>query len=245
MECPEESMAMKEIKWILFDCMETLVDLTDLPDFKEYALWTFLGSGAEHYWSGFKEFLEGYKNVRAAMLEKLPEHKEYELKDRLDRIVRNKLDNAGDNEINTVIGRLYENFWDNYVSRCYVRNEVKIVLQNLSRFMRFGVVSNFTVQNGIEELLKRNDIIKYFDFIVTSVNEGWRKPHPFIYQAALEQIQMPPDRILFVGDNFECDYQGPRKMGMRSLLLDRCGRYEQVRDKVKDFYELRRLFQKD
>ena len=48
---------MAAVKYIFFDCMETLVDLHELPSSSDYARWAFQGSGVEGYWRDFEDFL--------------------------------------------------------------------------------------------------------------------------------------------------------------------------------------------
>lgn len=229
---------MEQVKWIFFDCMETLVDLTELPTVREYALWAFDGSGTEHYWTGFEEFLDHYELARKSIGEELPKFKEYEMRERLAFVVRLKMGEGQFFNEETVTESLYQNYWVNYTARCFVQDEVKRILALLNPNFRLGVVSNFMVPGGVEELLKRNEIAHYFDFVITSITEGWKKPHPYIFQAALEKSGVVPQEVLFVGDDYVCDYTGPRKMGIRSVLLDRNSRYLDVRERISNLTEL-------
>jgi len=58
-----------------------------------------------------------------------------------------------------------------------------------------------------------------FKCIHTSVEHGYRKPHPSIYRAALDAAGVPAADVLFVGDNPDCDYHGPRSVGMQAVLV--------------------------
>ena len=64
----------------------------------------------------------------------------------------------------------------------------------------------------------------HVDVVLTSARVGYRKPHPEIYRAAIEAAGCEADRALFVGDSVEADVAGPRRAGMRAVLLDRAGR---------------------
>lgn len=50
---------------------------------------------------------------------------------------------------------------------------------------------------------------------------GLRKPHPEFYQSVCADLGLPPERVLWVGDDPENDGEGPRRAGLRSVLLDR------------------------
>ncbi|WHH59481.1 HAD family hydrolase [Petroclostridium sp. X23] len=232
---------MKNISWILFDCMETLVDLTELPGLKGYALWAYEGSGVEGLWDGFEDFYESYKYAIEVIANKLPQGKEYEVYERLQMVAGLKICNKDEQAVQKIADCLYKNFWDTYKSKCYVRNDVKEIITELTKKYNLGVVSNFMVSGGIEELLKTNGIYKYFDFIITSINEGWKKPHYNIYKAAIDKADVPLSKILFVGDDFKNDYITPKELGLRTVLLDRAEKYLHVKHRVTNFYMLRDL----
>ncbi len=226
------------IKYILFDCMETLIDLTELPTMRDYAFWAYNGSGAESLWGSFEDFYSDYIRARKSMEEKLPKYREYEI---LERFKLAAAFNAGSDAFLTpdeTAKMLYDNYWRNYVSKCYVKSDVMEVLPELSKKYHLGVVSNFMVENGIEELLLRNNIKYYFKFVVTSVKEGWRKPYNGIYNIAIEKTGVNKDYIMFIGDDYINDYKGPGSIGIKAVLLDRNNKYPQVDKRIRDFYQL-------
>lgn len=57
--------------------------------------------------------------------------------------------------------------------------------------------------------------------LVISSEVGYRKPHPSFYHAAAESLGLPPSRVLCVGDDPENDLHGPRRAGLKSILVDR------------------------
>jgi putative hydrolase of the HAD superfamily len=100
--------------------------------------------------------------------------------------------------------------------------------------LRIGLVSN-----GIRDLHEfvahhRLDV----DAIVDSRRHGRVKPHPTIFQAALEQLGVPPAEAVMVGDSLEEDVEGARALGMRALLVDREGRHPEVEERLADLYGL-------
>ena len=65
------------------------------------------------------------------------------------------------------------------------------------------------------------DLDGFVDTLVISAEVGHRKPSPHFYQAACASLDLPPDRVLCVGDDPENDVRGPERAGLRGLLLDR------------------------
>jgi putative hydrolase of the HAD superfamily len=100
--------------------------------------------------------------------------------------------------------------------------------------LRIGLVSN-----GIRDLHEfvghhRLDV----DAIVDSRRHGRVKPHPTIFQAALEQLGVAPAEAVMVGDSLEEDVEGARALGMRALLVDREGRHPEIEERLADLYGL-------
>jgi putative hydrolase of the HAD superfamily len=57
------------------------------------------------------------------------------------------------------------------------------------------------------------------DFLVTSAQVGYRKPHPTIYQFTMGLAGVNAEETVFVGDSLRADVLGPKRVGIRSILL--------------------------
>lgn len=227
---------MSRIKYIFFDCMETIIDLYELPSKSDYAYWAYQNSGVEGYWDGFEDFLKDYEAAKTYFDSTLAVNAEYDMVDRLKYVVdlNNKVKDGLKKE---VIVKLNDRFWNTYKSKCYVKKEVSETLERLSKHYKLAVISNFKVKDGIEELLELNHLRHIFDFIVTSINFGWGKPDIKIYQHALNLSNCLPEDIMFIGDDYENDYMIPRQLGMKALLLIKNKQYNTT-DYIKSFLEL-------
>jgi len=229
-------------KLILFDWMETLIDLVEIPGEKEYALWAFQGSGVEKYWQGENHFINEFRTVRKILNEKLPYHKEYGIQERFNLIVEMNRVNYEEKEKKEIVSKLVTNYWHTYKNKCFVSDEVISILKDLYEKYSLGVVSNFIVEHGIEELIAELGIQKYFKCIVTSINTGWRKPYPRIYNEALRKAGFSrKEKVIFIGDDYVNDYITPRKLGMKAFLYDRYERYLSLDDRFTSFFELPKI----
>ncbi len=56
---------------------------------------------------------------------------------------------------------------------------------------------------------------------VSSSDHGMMKPHPSIFRAALELMDVPPAAAMMVGDSVTHDIEGALRLGMRAALLHR------------------------
>jgi HAD superfamily hydrolase (TIGR01549 family) len=95
------------------------------------------------------------------------------------------------------------------------------------------------VSNGIRDLHAfvahhRLDV----DAIVDSRTHGWVKPHPTIFQAALDQLGVTPGEAAMVGDSIEEDIEGARALGLRAVLVDREDRHPEIEERLLDLYGL-------
>ena len=100
--------------------------------------------------------------------------------------------------------------------------------------LRIGLVSN-----GIRDLSEfvahhRLDV----DAAVGSRAHGRVKPHPTIFQAALELLGTTPQESVMVGDSLEEDVEGARALGMRAILIDRGNRHPETEERLTDLYGL-------
>lgn len=230
---------MSEIKCILFDCMETVVDVYKLPDIRMYAWFAYNGCGYEDLWDSFDAFVQEYNLAKDEMDKGRAKHEEYNLFDRFSFMVMQKLQDK--DKVEKVIAAISKNYWCNYIANCFVDSDVKAALADMHSRYRTGIVSNFMVDGGIEELLSIHGIDRYFDFVVTSIKVGWRKPHSGIYEEALKLADVSKDQILFVGDDYVCDYVGAIDFGFNAILLDKKNDKGGFGDSVKKVQSLREL----
>ncbi len=234
---------MTELRWIFFDCMETIIDVKKVPDQGMYASWAYCGSGLEKYWGDFTFFLEEYQEVSRILQDQFRPLEEFSLQERFKTMVARVFENAGRREIEKMVKILLGNYWKNYRENCFVEKELPELLAMLRKEFSLGVVSNFKKPGGIEELLSYFHIRSSFSFVVTSIGVGWQKPHPIIYLEALKRAGAEAEEVVFVGDNFSCDYCGPRRMGMKTVFLDRKNEYPGVSYRAQSLQELPRVIQ--
>lgn len=237
---------------LVFDCMETLVDMTEIPEPRDYALWTYEGSGVELLWESFDAFWEAYSNIKQNHHDQHGPHIEQDLMVRLTTLVEASIRQGRETPeslhgmtSDIVAAKLFDNFWSNYLQRCFVRDDVREVLELFkSHHYSMGVVSNFTVRGGVEEILERCGIDSYFQFVITSVQNAYRKPHPNLFYDVLRNCGCGAENVFYLGDDYECDYVGACGFGFKSFLLDRQNRYPEVENRVVSFVEFADLIVK-
>lgn len=86
------------------------------------------------------------------------------------------------------------------------------------RGLKLGLVSNaFDPGWLLRRDLERMDVAARLDVAVFSSEVGMRKPHPAIFERALGELGVAPERTLFVGDRLYEDVRGAADLGMKTV----------------------------
>jgi HAD superfamily hydrolase (TIGR01549 family) len=102
--------------------------------------------------------------------------------------------------------------------------EIAKAVRGLHASHPLGIVSNLWGQAQVfEDELRRCDIRDLFWPRVWSPQVGCLKPARRIFQAALDALNIPPERILYTGDTFLRDVVGARRMGMAAAWVNPAG----------------------
>jgi HAD superfamily hydrolase (TIGR01549 family) len=106
-----------------------------------------------------------------------------------------------------------------------------------SEDLRLTVVSN---ANGtLNALLARLGLARWFHCVLDSCDVGVEKPDPRLFEIALERSDAERDTTIHVGDLYHVDIVGARAAGLRGVLLDERGLYENADcPKVRSLAEL-------
>lgn len=95
------------------------------------------------------------------------------------------------------------------------------VLETLQRKdYKIGLITNSMMPMWMRDVeLKAYGILDFFDVRLTSGDVGYMKPHPEIFQRALQILDVQPQRSLFVGDRPANDIAGANAAGLISVLM--------------------------
>jgi putative hydrolase of the HAD superfamily len=86
------------------------------------------------------------------------------------------------------------------------------------RGLKTGLVSNTMEPRWLLlRDLEEQGLATRLDAVVFSSDVGIRKPRPEIFERALDELGVPADRALFVGDRVVADIRGARDVGMRTV----------------------------
>jgi len=73
--------------------------------------------------------------------------------------------------------------------------------------------------NGSADLSQCDLLNKYLSLTFTAADVGLPKPSPVGFIACAQVGDVPPNRVLYIGDSYECDVLGANNAGMISGML--------------------------
>jgi FMN phosphatase YigB (HAD superfamily) len=72
----------------------------------------------------------------------------------------------------------------------------------------------------IQAALRRVGLDSWLDKIFCFKNVGFQKPYPEFFQFILEDLNLPVDKAIMVGDNVETDVQGALANGLKAIWFN-------------------------
>ena len=81
--------------------------------------------------------------------------------------------------------------------------------------LKLGLLSDFPPEKKLEYL----GLADLWDAVLCSEASGRLKPDPRSFEGLARGMALPPERILYVGNNISYDIIGARKAGMRTALI--------------------------
>ena len=131
---------------------------------------------------------------------------------------------------------------DNYIE--YLPNNNHLlegsmeILVNLRRNYKLHIITN-----GFEEVqhkkMKNSGIHEFFETITTSEEAGVKKPHPEIFEKAIQKSGAQAEKSVMIGDNLEADIIGAHKFGLHVIYLNSEG--QQVQNEYPQIQKLKEL----
>jgi putative hydrolase of the HAD superfamily len=96
-------------------------------------------------------------------------------------------------------------------------------IEDLLKFLKkdnikIGILSNNNFKQQYDKLVKLN-LISYIDFIQTSDENGYEKPHISMFHSIINKMKIPAENILMIGDNYEHDIEPALKLGLIPFLF--------------------------
>ena len=102
----------------------------------------------------------------------------------------------------------------------HLYDDVMPVLRELAaRRIKIGLISNS--HRSLVSFEEHFELHGMIAAAVSSADHGYLKPHPSIFEAALQMAAVDAAASLMVGDSVTHDIEGARRVGMRGVLVHR------------------------
>ncbi|MGH2685532.1 MAG: HAD family hydrolase, partial [Actinomycetota bacterium] len=98
-----------------------------------------------------------------------------------------------------------------------IQPDVVDALPALASEYRLGVLAN--QETWIRDIMRRDGIDRYFDVWAVSAEVGVDKPEPGIFEYALREAGVGPERAVMVGDRLDNDIAAAKRHGLRTVWL--------------------------
>jgi HAD superfamily hydrolase (TIGR01549 family) len=143
-------------------------------------------------------------------------------------------------------------FFQKYLESLKLRPYAEKLIRTIKEHCKLGLVSNFTYAPLIYASLRKLGISQYFDAVLVSHENGWRKPHRQIFQDALRKLRVKAEEAVFIGDSPLEDIKGAQEAGIKTVfvpsqfysLTDLCESGQKTDLIARDLDEIYRNFSK-
>jgi HAD superfamily hydrolase (TIGR01549 family) len=210
-----------EVEAVLFDLFDTLLLLESQEVYYEPSLrklHEFLVKNGVNV--SFEDFSRVYFEVRDEFYsESRKSLEEPHFNVRVSQTL-NRFDYDFDDSDSVVVGATMA-FADEFMRYVSLDEDALDVLEKLHGKYKLGLISNFAIPECGWKLLDKFRLKRFFDVIVISGEVNQRKPSSEIFHRALETLGVKASKAVFVGDMLDLDVIGPKKVGMKTVFIER------------------------
>lgn len=142
--------------------------------------------------------------------------------------------------------KIFQAVWDDIAVEKYVIKDPKLV-EMMAKLKKKYIL--FLISNGTGAQIERKLSylgLDYHDFEprIYCYDQGWVKPEPAPFLAAIEALELRPEEIVYVGDREDVDIEGAKAVGMKTILIGHPSSYAQGSQDAscENIYELAQLF---
>lgn len=108
-------------------------------------------------------------------------------------------------------------YFSAFPKHCHLIAGTKEMLRTLKETYGLGLLSNFTHGPAAREIIEHVGLNPFFDVILVSGEDGFRKPHPSIFRRLVEALGVEPHQTIYVGDDPEPDITGAQGAGLQPV----------------------------
>ena len=129
-------------------------------------------------------------------------------------LIQTALELLGKNSFAHVL-EMYDVYWNFFLANMTPYDGAADFLRELKASgVKISTCTDMTAHIQYRKL-KRLDLDKFIDFMVTSEETGFEKPAPIMFTLALDKLKLPASEVAFFGDALERDIRGAANVGIK------------------------------
>lgn len=110
-------------------------------------------------------------------------------------------------------------FFKDFIDTLELREGAKKLIKQTRQLGKVGLVSNFTSAPVVYKSLRRLGLSGFFNALVVSDENGWRKPCQYIFQDILSKLQVLACEAVYIGDSPIEDIKGAKQAGFKTVFV--------------------------
>lgn len=117
--------------------------------------------------------------------------------------------------------RIFQDVWDTIAIEDYVAKDYKLVkmIAQLKKKYRLLIITNGSGKQVERKMTYLGLDYHDFDPRIYCYDQGWVKPEPAPFLAAIESLQLKLEEIVYVGDRVDIDIEGAKAVGMKTIFI--------------------------
>lgn len=114
-------------------------------------------------------------------------------------------------------GKHVQDFWNNNFPNCFSINQHTVsIVSSIKQRAKVAIITNGTSQRQRAKI-NNTKLNSCFETIIISEEVGFSKPDKQIFEVALNNLNVHPDEVLFVGDDLEKDIEGCQNANIKGI----------------------------
>jgi HAD superfamily hydrolase (TIGR01509 family) len=110
-------------------------------------------------------------------------------------------------------------FFKGFIDTLELRAGAKKLIKQAAEQCKVALISNFTHAPVIHKSLRKTKINTYFNAVVISEENGWRKPSSHIFQDTLNKLRVHANEAVYIGDSPIEDIKGAKDAGLKTVFV--------------------------
>lgn len=134
--------------------------------------------------------------------------------------------------------QIYQGVMDMFPLEEHAGKDIKLMkmVSTLKKKYRLFVITNGTGRQVERKISHLGIDYHDFDPRINCYDQGWVKPEPAPFLAAIESLNMKPEEIVYVGDRVDIDIEGAQAVGMKTIFVG--GLSEKANASIESVYDI-------